>query len=213
MKREDFEMSLHREADTIAQIRQKAHDLHSSVNQTYGDDLPYSYHLDMVFDIVSEFGHLVCVSPADVLPLIFGAYFHDSIEDARMTYNDVMSEARLLMTEEQALMATEIVYALTNDKGRTRAERAGERYYQGIRQTPYAPFVKLCDRLANITFSCSNMDNGNTRMKLVYKEELHHFLNAIDAHSDDPRLSVPEPVVLRLTNVLIDDLEREEKNS
>ena len=57
------------------------------------------------------------------------------------------------------------------------------------------------------------MDNGNTRMKQVYKEELHHFLDAIDAHSDDPRLSVPEPVVLRLTNVLIDDLEREEKNS
>ena len=72
-----------------------------------------------------------------------------------MTYNDVKKVAGSMLTEEQALMATEIVYALTNDKGRSRAERAGEKYYQGIRETPYAPFVKLCDRLANITYSCA----------------------------------------------------------
>jgi len=68
------------------------------------------------------------------VPLFFGGYYHDSIEDARLTYNDVMKVARNMMTEEQALMATEIVYALTNEKGRTRAERAGEKYYQGIRE-------------------------------------------------------------------------------
>ena len=213
MKREDFEMSLHNEASTIFRIRQKAHDLHSSVNQTYGDDLPYSYHLDMVFDIVSEFGHLVCVSPADVLPLIFGAYFHDSIEDARMTYNDVMNEARLLMTEEQALMATEIVYALTNDKGRTRAERAGEKYYAGIRQTPYAPFVKLCDRMANISFSCAKLDGENNRMRLVYKKEVPHFLDSIDPHSSDLRLSVPKEAVHKMAEYLVDDMECEEHAS
>ena len=46
------------------------------------------------------------------------------------------------MTNEQCITAAEIVYALTNDKGRTRKERAGEHYYAGIRETPYAPFVK-----------------------------------------------------------------------
>ena len=109
-------------------------------------------------------------------------------------------------------MATEIVYALTNDKGRTRAERAGERYYQGIRQTPYAPFVKLCDRLANITYSCSGVDGDNIRMKQVYKDELPHFLEAINPRLDDPRFLVPQEVVIRLAECLIDDLEREEKN-
>ena len=212
MERQEYEAYLQKYADQIEHIRQSAHELHQSVNQTYGDQLPYGYHLDMVVNDVRDFGHLVCQSEADVLPLFFGAYYHDSIEDARLTYNDVMEVARSLLTEEQALMATEIVYALTNDKGRTRAERAGEKYYQGIRETPYAPFVKLCDRLANITYSCAAVDGGNSRMKEVYKGEMPHFLQAINPHSDDPRLAVPQEVVLKLAECLIDDMEREEKN-
>ena len=212
MTKEEFSACLDRQSCQLETIREQAHELHQSVNQTYGEGLPYSYHLDMVADNVREFGHLVCAGVDDVQPLFFGAYFHDSIEDARQTYNDVMHRARLLMTEEQAHMATEIVYALTNDKGRTRAERAGEKYYLGIRETPYAPFVKLCDRLSNITYSCSSMDADNDRMKQIYKEELPHFLEAIDPHNADPRFGVPRAVVFRLAECLIDDLERQEKN-
>ena len=196
----------------IETIRQSAHDLHQSVNQSYGDDLPYGYHLDMVVEGIRQFGHLVCVREEDVLPLFFGGYYHDSIEDARLTYNDVMHTARQYMTEEQALMATEIVYALTNDKGRNRSERAREKYYEGIRTTPYAPFVKLCDRMANITFSCSGTDAVNRHMRDVYRQEVPHFLSSINPHSDDPRLLVPREMVFKLAECLIDDLEREEQN-
>lgn len=200
-------------AHDIESIRESAHALHQSVNQTYGDDLPYGYHLDMVANGVRDFGHLVCASEDDVLPMFFGAYYHDSMEDARLTYNDVMKVARGFLTEEQALLATEIVYALTNDKGRTRAERAGEKYYKGIRETPYAPFIKLCDRLANITFSCSGMNDNSLRMKEVYKGEMPHFLASINPHrTDDDRFLVPQPTVLRLAECLIDDMEREERN-
>lgn len=196
----------------IETIRQSAHDLHQSVNQSYGDNLPYGYHLDMVVEGIRQFGHLVCVREEDVLPLFFGGYYHDSIEDARLTYNDVMHTARQYLTEEQALMATEIVYALTNDKGRNRSERAGEKYYEGIRTTPYAPFVKLCDRMANITFSCSGTDAVNRHMRDVYRQEVPHFLSSINPHSDDPRLLVPREMVFKLAECLIDDLEREEQN-
>ena len=48
MERQEFETYMQKYADQIEQIRQSAHDLHQSVNQTYGDDLPYGYHLDMV---------------------------------------------------------------------------------------------------------------------------------------------------------------------
>ncbi len=212
MTRESFETCMQKYAPSIEVIGQSAHDLHQSVNQTYGDNLPYGYHLDMVVNNIRDFGHLVCVQEADVLPLFFGGYYHDSIEDARLTYNDVMKTARHLLTVEQALMATEIVYALTNDKGRTRAERAGEKYYRGIRETPYAPFAKLCDRLANITYSCSGVDGDNLRMKEVYKAEMPHFLTSINPHSDDPRFLVPQEVVLKLAECLIDDMEREERD-
>ena len=210
MTKEEFQAFQEKYAKQIEEIRLAAHELHQSVNETYGDELPYGFHLDMVVEGVCCYGHLVCVREEDVLPIFFGAFYHDSIEDARLTYNDVMKVARQWMTEEQALLGTEIVYALTNDKGRTRSERAGERYYQGIRETPYAPFVKLCDRLANITYSCTGEGNKGTRMKEVYKGEMPHFLPAINPHSDDPRFAVPVEVVEALAEILIEEVDKEE---
>jgi len=207
MTKEEFRAYEEKYAQQIDEIRQSAHDLHQSVNQTYGDDLPYGFHLDMVVDGIHRFGHLVCVREEDVLPLFYAGYYHDSIEDARLTYNDVLNDARQRMTEEQALMATEIVYALTNDKGRSRSERAGEKYYKGIRETPYAPFVKLCDRLANITYSCSH---EGSRMKEVYRGEMPHFLEAINPKSTDPRFLLPQEIIVELAEILIDEIERDE---
>ena len=211
MTKEEFQQIQQKYNVQIEEIRQSAHTLHQNVNQTYGDDLPYGFHLDMVAEGIQTYGHLVCVCEEDVLPLFFGGYYHDSIEDARMTYNDVMHEARMRMTEEQALMATEIVYALTNDKGRTRAERAGEKYYKGIRETPYAPFVKLCDRLANVTYTCS-VDSGKdgNRMRELYKSEMEHFLPSIKSESNDPRMQIPFEVVTTLVEILIDEVDRDE---
>lgn len=210
MTKEEFQACENKCAKAIEEMRKSAHELHQSVNQIYGDNLPYGYHLDMVAEAVSEYGYLVCARKDDVLPLFFSAFYHDSIEDARQSYNDVLRQARQLMNEEQALMAAEIVYALTNDKGRTRAERAGERYYEGIRTTPYAPFVKLCDRLANVTYSCS-IDGGKfDRMREVYKGEMGEFLMSISTKSDDIRFKVPEEVIIALAEVMIEERYQEE---
>ena len=211
MTKHEFDGFREKYAKQIEQIRLAAHELHQSVNQIYGDDLPYGFHLDMVVEGVICYGHLVCACEEDVVPIFFGAYYHDSIEDARQTYNDVLRTAKKWMTEEQALMAAEIVYALTNDKGRTRGERAGEKYYNGIRATPYAPFVKLCDRLANVTYTCS-IDSGRkgSRMREVYKGEMGKFLPAIMSDSDDPRRQVPFEAITALAEILIDEVDRDE---
>lgn len=197
-----FDQWLKEHQNEVNEIRQAAHELHASVNQKYDGDKPYGFHLDMVADTIYEYGHLVCEDVNDLMPLFFGAYFHDSIEDARLTYNNVTKYALRWMDSQQALTAAEIVYALTNDKGRTRAERAGERYYQGIRTTPYAPFVKLADRRANISYSCRGADEGNIHMKEVYKNELPHFLEAIDPHSSDIRFSLPQTIIHEIQNII-----------
>lgn len=204
MTREEFQQAIDRHAQTIEQMKQAAHELHDSVNQRYGKNHPYGFHLDMVAEAVSQYGHEACAAEEDVLPLLFGAYFHDSIEDARLTYNDVKRTATRWMDDRQALMAAEIVYALTNDKGRTRAERAGDRYYQGIRQTPYAPMVKLADRLANTSYSFSTDDGTNNQMKKVYAEEMPHFLEAIDAKSSDRRYALPQEMLDALEKLMRD---------
>ena len=211
MTKQEFDGYRRKYARQLEQIRLAAHELHQSVNETYGDDLPYGFHLDMVVEGVSNYGHLVCACEEDVIPLFFGSYYHDSIEDARLSYNDVIRTARKWMTEEQAQMAAEIVYALTNDKGRTRAERAGEKYFQGIRSTPYAPFVKLCDRLANVTYSCS-VDSGRNgdRMREVYKGEMGVFLPALISKTDDIRRQIPFETIMALAEILIDEVDRDE---
>ncbi len=211
MTKDNFKAILDKYADEIVQIRYSAHSLHASVNQNYDQVHPYGYHLDMVAKLVQRYGYYVCSDEADVLPLIFGAYYHDAIEDARRTYNDVLRTARQFMDEEQALLAAEIVYALTNDKGRTRAERAGERYYQGIRSTPYAPLVKLADRLANATYSFRHLNEKNdfgglnAQMKEVYRREMPHFLQSITVpNTDDLRYQLP-PEMLKAAEALIEE--------
>lgn len=189
--------------ETINTIRTSAHALHEHVNQTYDKEHPYGFHLDMVADAVRKYGYAVCDNEEDIVPLFFGAFYHDSIEDTRLTYNDMKRIASQFMTAPQALMATEMVYALTNEKGRTRAERANERYYSGIRETPYAPLLKLADRLANITYSCSHSNKSNSHMQQVYRSEWPHFLQAITSDKTDVRYSLPKEMISEIEALIL----------
>ena len=91
--------------------------------------------------------------------VMIAVWGHDLIEDARVSYNDVKSN---LGPE-----AADIIYAVTNEKGKNRSERANAKYYEGIRNTPGAVFVKLCDRIANVQYSKLT----KSRMFEMYKEE------------------------------------------
>ena len=186
----------------INEIRNDAHALHASVNHAYDRIRPYGFHLDMVVNWVGKYIADVCEKEQDVLPIYFAAFYHDSIEDARLSYNDVMKIAKELMDEEQAYLATEIVYALTNEKGRNRAERANEKYFEGIRETPYAPFVKLADRLANTSYAFSKGTADSLRMSKVYREELPGFLEALKVEGSDVRSSLPEAMVKDLWDII-----------
>ncbi|HRF85184.1 MAG TPA: hypothetical protein PLN34_01315 [Alloprevotella sp.] len=107
------------------------------------------------------------------------------------------------MTGRQALMAAEMVYALTNEKGRTRAERADDRYYQGIRETAYAPFLKLADRLANISYSCSRSNESNEYMRQVYRSEWPHFLESITSDKTGLCHTLPKEMIDEIENMIL----------
>lgn len=202
MDKSTFQNLIKANSAIISAIRDSACKLHESVNQMYDGSLPYGFHLSMVADAALKWGYSVLASDCDFIPVVFGAYFHDSIEDARVTYNDLLRMAANFMDRQQSVTAAEIVYALTNDKGRTRAERAGERYYAGIRATPYAPFVKLCDRYANTFHSHSDAGAEHQRMLGVYSGEWQHFIESIDAHSDDIRFQLPQSLITEIENLM-----------
>ena len=170
----------------VAAIKNRAADVHANVNQMY-DGHPYSYHLTSVAENTTyilesntdKFGDVL--NDLDTyLTIIFGAFFHDSIEGARLTFDDVHKIALEYMDEPYAIQATEIVYALTNEKGRNRAERANDNYYAGIRITMYAGIIKLAARMSNAIYS----KNNGSSMYEAYRKDMPHFLKSIGVSYD-----------------------------
>ena len=137
---------------------------HKNVNHKY-DQYDYDFHLNMVFEIAKKFIYLI--EPSEQETVLAGCWVHDIIEDARETYNDVKKETNETIAE--------LAYALTNEKGRNRAERANDKYYKGIRDTKNASFIKFCDRIANVTHS----KNNGSRMFDKYKDENDDFISKI----------------------------------
>lgn len=143
---------------------------HQNTNHSYNGN-PYVLHLSMVVHYAMKYINLI--AEEDVDDVIAACWLHDTIEDCRLTYNDVKNR-----TNEKV---ADIVYALTNEKGKNRAERGNEKYYKGIRETPNAVFIKLCDRLANVSYSAYS----GSRMLQMYANENDKFLNNLGLADDD----------------------------
>ena len=138
---------------------------HRKTNHFYDRYLPYEFHLRMVNNVYEDFQHLLDEELNDYCGKAVWA--HDTIEDTRVSYNDVKNQ----LGDEVA----DIVYAVTNDKGKNRKERAGDNYYEGIRNTPGAVFVKLCDRIANVQYGKMT----KSRMFEMYKKENPEFIRQL----------------------------------
>ena len=134
------------------------------VNKLY-DGKPYTTHLKMVYDYFIKYHELIPAEVRDVVSI--SCFTHDLIEDTHETYNDVKKVC--------GIEVAEITYALTNEKGKTRDERANDKYYHDMSEVPYADFVKLCDRLANVSYSKSNGSSMFER----YKKEHKHFKDCL----------------------------------
>lgn len=143
-------------------------DQHIKTNHWYDQYLPYEFHLRMVAQAAKDFIHLIPDSNDGETQfrdnVTMAAYGHDLIEDTRVSYNDVK--------EVLGLQAADIIYAVSNEKGKNRKERANDKYYEGIRNTPGAVFVKLCDRIANVQYSKMT----KSRMFEMYKKENDEFM-------------------------------------
>lgn len=148
---------------------------HQDTNHYYDEYLPYQFHLNMVVKVAKDFIYLV---PTDkILNIIAACWSHDIIEDTRKNFKDIEKETN---TE-----VAEIVRAVTNyGRGRNREERMPDFIYEDIKNTPFATFVKLCDRIANVQYS--KMTGSNMFDK--YKKEHTHFKKMLYVSGDNEPL-------------------------
>jgi (p)ppGpp synthase/HD superfamily hydrolase len=153
----------HRIATMISQAASYARNIHLVTNHIYDKYLPYEFHLTMAVANAHKYKHLVSEHWFKITEA--GCWLHDTIEDTRTTY----STLRKNFGEDVA----DIIYAVTNEKGKNRKERENDKYFEGIRKTPYALFVKLCDRLANIQYSKMTAWESDSKLRMYEKEHPH----------------------------------------
>lgn len=152
-------------------------------NQKYADSLPYSFHLKCVEQQGEKFMYLIpkefvenkqniysdTVSLVNIVRVALTA--HEAIEDFRMTYNDVKGKATELGNTVAGEMVADIVYTVTDEKGKNREERKNEKYYKELSENKLAVFVKLADLSANTLFSKLT----GSSMYEKYKKEFPKF--------------------------------------
>lgn len=169
-------------------------------NQKYGGILPYSFHIKAVEAQGEKFIHLIGVesirneenrfSSLVILRDIIRAALvsHDVIEDGRMTYNDLKDVASELGNTVAGEMVADIVYCVTDEKGKNRSERKNEKYYAELKENKLAIFVKLADLAANTLYSKLTGSSMYEKYKLefphfkeeVYCEEYRDFFDYVE---------------------------------
>lgn len=156
-------------------------------NQKYADTLPYSFHLKMVKAQASKFMYLAMLPRGVGNPImgyekdhenllreslvLMGCAGHDLIEDARLSYNDIKERA--------GVDVAEIIFLCTEMRGRNRAERKNDQFYKELATNELAVFVKLCDIMANSTYSILS----NSGMLRKQKEEWPHIKEALKEYT------------------------------
>lgn len=157
------------------------HDIYC--NQKYADSLPYSFHLKMVVSQAYKFKHLFPPKNGKNqawVDIINSCWGHDLIEDARITYGELGS----YVNDE----VREIIYLCSENRGRTRADRKNDQFYNELATNRLAVFVKLCDVIANVKYSILENSSMFDKAKkeyphmkeIIYREEFKEMFDYLE---------------------------------
>lgn len=139
---------------------------HFKANSKY-DGGPYGQHLEDVYFWAEYFIHLV---PKNKRASVLAAcYTHDLIEDCNCTKEEISKAVG-------DKYVGELTQLLTTKNYPTHEERMNEEYYKQVYSDKNALFIKLCDRLANVSFKNHYKINHKGKKILQrYKKEYPEF--------------------------------------
>jgi (p)ppGpp synthase/HD superfamily hydrolase len=134
-------------------------------HQKYGEH-DYEVHFLEVYSLVKKY--------QGSFDAIVASLLHDTIEDTQTTRDEI--------SQEFSPQIAHIVDLLTDKPGSNRTERHLKTYHR-IRQSEDATLVKLCDRLANMSFCLRMKDYSKAKMYVkeylpfkfaLYSEVIQH---------------------------------------
>lgn len=152
--------------DQIKSKLNKIYEIHDiRCNQKYDEILPYSVHLKSVVYHANVF--IEHIKEEDREDVLIAAAGHDLIEDARLTYNDIVNKYNKKVAD--------IIYCCTDEKGRTREERHSEKYYNELKENRLAVYVKICDLMSNINYSLLRKSSMYDKYKNDFEKIKNHL--------------------------------------
>lgn len=123
------------------------------------------YVVDEIADLLADADFNVYSFTDDFCEdLLSCGYLHDNMEDCGTTFNQLKDTFNEFIAN--------VVYACTNEKGKTRKERQNDKFYSELAAQEYASFVKLADRIANTWYS----KQSGSSMYQKYISERENFI-------------------------------------
>lgn len=159
--------------------RAKAYALQHHGDQKYGDEFPYSVHLQAVVSVLYRF-EIANETRVSI------AWLHDVLEDTNATYEDLITFFGVEIADAVA--------ALTEPKGGNRAWRHSQSYPR-IRQNANALIVKLPDRIANV-------ESGGKKVGM-YRKEHAEFKQALLPNLMLANTTILQPMWDHLDSLLV----------
>ena len=153
-------------------LKEIARKQYNDANCRYGDN-EYIYHIDMVVDILIN--HNVFNKSEDTNDTLVAALYHDSMEDAKQTYNDILK-----ITGKNV---ADIVLGVTDVPAENRLMKHLLTMGKTVRDHR-AIILKMCDILANATFS--KQTGSSMYMKYVFEYQYRKpiFKTALGWYTD-----------------------------
>jgi (p)ppGpp synthase/HD superfamily hydrolase len=144
---------------------------HKNTNHLY-DGKPYETHLQMVYEEAIKYSHLVEIHYRD--NFLAATWVHDTIEGCREEYYNLVKVLNHPIAD--------LVFAVSNEKGRGRDEKQNPTFYSGIKKIRYATLLKVCDRIANIKYSIAT---NNKRKTDMYFKENQLFISQLKNNDNE----------------------------
>ena len=152
--------------------------------QKHGDR-PYWTHLEGVVYRLISWGY------ETDSPVVCAAWLHDTIEDTKVTYQEI----KRVFGKDIA----EIVWNVTDEMGRNRKERK-DKTYPKIFSTPESTALKLADLYDNVFKSFKNQDRHLDMYIYEWPDIRRVFLDGIHKHD------MPLVYVLEDLNKMIEEV-------
>jgi len=154
----------------FSEFARKAHD---AANCTY-DGKDYIFHLDMVVDGIMKY-ETVFLNHKDYRIAVIGGYYHDLIEDAQLSFNDIKYAS--------SKHVARIVLAVTDVHEENRLLRHLATMGKTVKDY-IAIIVKMADMRANGTYSKSNSSSMYKKYVAEYEYRRPIFKMALKWYTE-----------------------------